>query len=338
MDNTMTLDFNSKSNEDLPLSITMNGIEYLSSKLFDSSQNLSKINLELSKVGLELCRNEVISEPSSPDGYESIINDALKYGDGYTAYQDGYFAGKKKGYDEGYKQGECDGFGKGYGRGFSEGHDIGWKAAKKEPQPNDHYYDDEELYELKKEWYEQGFANGKLSNSKDSTDNSDDVVESKEKLKEDENIFCEAVFRYYDDEELYELKKEWYEQGFANGKVEGNDEGYKEGFADGKLSNSKDSTDNSDVVVESKEKLKEDKNELCEAFFRGYKQGMDRMVAEIVKPISRKKPLEEAFKRGYEVCKEDEFKKGYVEGYNACIDCFNIDHFHKIDDNDVSDM
>ena len=281
MDNTMTLDFNSKSNEDLPLSITMNGIEYFSSKLFDSSQNLSKINLELSKVGLELCRNEVISEPSSPDRYESIINDALKYGDGYTAYQDGYFAGKKKGYDEGYKQGECDGFGKGYGRGFSEGHDIGWKAAKKEPQPNDHYYDDEELYEL---------------------------------------------------------KKEWYEQGFANGKVEGNDEGYKEGFADGKLSNSKDSTDNSDDVVEPKEKLKEDKNELCEAFFRGYKQGMDRMVAEIVKPISRKKPLEEAFKRGYEVCKDEEFKRGYVEGYNVCIDCFNIDYEHKIDDNDVSDM
>jgi hypothetical protein len=245
MDNTMTLDFNSKSNEELPLSITMNGIEYFSSKLFDSSQNLSKINLELSKVGLELCRNEVISEPSSPDGYESIINDALKYGDGYTAYQDGYFAGKKKGYDEGYKQGECDGFGKGYGRGFSEGHDIGWKAAKKEPQPNDHYYDDEELYELKKEWYEQGFADGKLSNCKCNKD---------------------------------------------------------------------------------------------EAFFRGYKKGMDRMVAEIVKPISRKKPLEEAFKRGYEVCKEDEFKKGYVEGYNACIDCFNINYDHKIDDNDVSDM
>ena len=99
MDNTMKLDFNSKSNEDLPLSITINGIEYFSSKLFDSSQNLSKINMELSKVGLELCRNEVISEPSSTDGYESIINDALKYGDGYTAYQDGYFAGKKKGYD-----------------------------------------------------------------------------------------------------------------------------------------------------------------------------------------------------------------------------------------------
>jgi hypothetical protein len=104
MDNTMTLDFNSKSNEDLPLSITMNGIEYFSSKLFDSSQNLSKINLELSKVGLELCRNE-ISEPSSPDKYESIINDALKYGDGYTAYQDGYFAGKKNGYDKGKEDG-----------------------------------------------------------------------------------------------------------------------------------------------------------------------------------------------------------------------------------------
>ncbi len=277
----MKLDFNSKSNEDLPLSITINGIEYFSSKLFDSSQNLSKINMELSKVGLELCRNEVISEPSSTDGYESIINDALKYGDGYTAYQDGYFAGKKKGYDEGYKQGECDGFEKGLGRGFSEGRDIVMENAKKEPQPSGHYYDDEQLVEL---------------------------------------------------------KKEWFEQGFANGKVEGNDEGYKEGFADGKLSNSKDSTDNSDVVVESKEKLKEDENELCEAFYRGYKKGMDRMVNEIVKPISRKKPLEEAFKRGYEVCKEDEFKKGYVEGYNTCIDCFNINYEHKIDDNDVSDM
>jgi hypothetical protein len=238
MDNTMTLDFNSKSNEDLPFSITINGIEYFSSKL-------SEVNMELSKVGLELCRNEVISEASSTDGYESIINDALKYGDGYTAYQDGYFSGKKKGYDEGYKQGECDGFGKGYGRGFSEGHDIGWNDAKKGPQPIGHYFDDEQLAKLKRECYERGFNNGKFSNCKCDKD---------------------------------------------------------------------------------------------EAFYRGYKKGMDRMVAEIVKPIGREKPLEEAFKQGYEVCKDEEFKRGYVEGYNACIDCFNIDYEHKIDDNDVSDM
>jgi flagellar biosynthesis/type III secretory pathway protein FliH len=286
-----------KREDELPLTIIVNGCTYQSQPLVDATK---KTYFEMGKQhGMELGSDNTYS-----DNEMSSMHDAW-YDNGYTK---GYEAGYEAGIDHGIEKTLQDDRVKEelertkqtwYAKGKEEGYEAGkWDLPAGHSRVENLTYKhgwscgyNEGFEEGKSEGYDEGYEAGKRDQFNDDNKLIDESNERNTKLI---------------DEGMKVARKLGYNEGFEEGKSAGYDEGYEAG--------------KSEYSVKLEERLK---SRYISVHIDGYEQckhdGISKinLNTESVEQTELSKEYDKGFTKGFEEGKSESYGKGWIEGHNT---------------------
>jgi flagellar biosynthesis/type III secretory pathway protein FliH len=294
-----------KREDELPLTIIVNGCTYQSQSLVDATK---KTYFEMGKQqGMELSADNTYSDKEMSRmhdawydaGYEARKRDQFNYD---KLIDEANEKSRKTGYDDGFEEGKSAG----YDAGYEEGFEIGKREANDKKPDSDNV-----IIGLHHVWFDEGYKKGYEAGKSESYGRGWIEGHNEASIKQ----FDEYSVKL---EERYKSKYDaGYNDGFEEGKSEGFEEGkcagYDEGYEAGKRDQFNDDNKLIDESNEKNTKLIDEGMKVARKL--GYNEGFEEGKCA-------------GYDEGFEIGKREandkkpdyipnEFDKGYSLGYQA---------------------